>query len=175
MAIRFREDKEARLSHRIGAGRRDQLFVKSQFDDVVPITKTLSLDYDAEVYYYTRDQLGAELGLSFQQLLPNDEYLKFNNRYYYRSRSDDWVWRHSMQHLVPRSPNSATIFTLYAEGGNQPNYRINEVYTSIRWRTNPVREWLYFEVEPFVVWLREEDFRASLGMAMRVEMYYGKR
>ena len=37
-----------------------------------------------------------------------------------------------------------------------------------------LRDWLYFEVEPFVLWLREEDFKTSYGVALRVEAYYGR-
>jgi len=49
------------------------------------------------------------------------------------------------------------------------------VYTSARWRTNYLRSWLYFELEPFVLWLRKEDFKPSYGVAMRFEFYYGRQ
>jgi hypothetical protein len=35
-----------------------------------------------------------------------------------------------------------------------------------------LREWLYIEVEPFILWLREEDFRASIGLALRTEIHF---
>jgi hypothetical protein len=174
LALRFQKDKEAKLSHRIGIGRRDQLFAKSDFKDEKYLTPQLKLSYDAELYYYTRDRLGAELGIRFQQALQEDQYLRFNNRYYFRDKTNDWRWRHEIQYLRPLTSNSATIYTLFTEGLTTPNYQLSEVYTSMRWRANPMRDWLYFEVEPFVVWLRTESFSASYGIAFRLELYYGK-
>ena len=59
------------------------------------------------------------------------------------------------------------------EGLSQPNYRVEEIYSGLRWRSNTVRDWLYFDVEPFVLLLREENFSPSFGVALRVEAYYG--
>ena len=174
LALRFRKAPDSHFSYRVGAGRRDQLYVKSRFEDMVVFTKSVAMRYDAETYYYTRDRFGAELGATFQFLTPKDNVIRFNNRYYFRDESNDWLWRHEVQYLQPINNQSAAIYNIFTEGLTQPNFRTEEVYTSVRWRTNPHREWLFYEVEPFVVWLREEDFKPSYGLALRVEVYYGK-
>lgn len=174
LALRFKQEPDSHLSYRIGAGRRDQLYAKTRFEDMVAFNSSLAMRYDAELYYYTRDRLGAELGTSFQYITPKDNVMRFNNRFYFRDETNDWLWRHELQYLQPLDQQSAAIYSFFTEGLSQPNYRIEEVYTSIRWRTNPHREWLFYEVEPFVVWLRDEDFKPSYGLALRVEVYYGK-
>ncbi|MDC8832162.1 hypothetical protein [Alteromonas gilva] len=174
LALRYQEQKDSPLSYRIGAGRRGQLFVKSEYEQRYAFTDTVSIDYDAELYYYTRDELGAELGLNFAFSLADDNYLRFKNRYFYRDRFNDWFWRHEVQLLRPVSPDSAVLFRLVTNGVSRPNHQLGEVYTSARWRTNYLRSWLFFELEPFVIWLREEDFNPSFGVALRFEFYYGK-
>lgn len=174
LALRFRESLESKVSYRIGTGRRGQIFAKASFDDRVNFTPSLSLFYDAEMYYYNRDRFGSELGLRFQKAISTNQYVRFNNRYYFRDETDDWLWRHELQYLRPLTDNSATIYSFFTEGLNKPNYRVNEVYASLRWRTNPTRDWLYYEIEPFVVWLREESFNTSFGIAFRIEAYYGQ-
>lgn len=174
LSLRFKKQPDSHFSHRIGAGRRDQLYIKSRYANVQTLTNSLALKYDAEAYYYTRDQFGAVLGTSLQYLFDGDKVLRFNNRFYYRDISKDWLWRHELQYLKPLTDNSAAIYSIFTEGVSQPTYRLEEVYSSVRWRTNPLREWLFFEVEPFVLWLRNEDFDASIGIALRVEVYYGK-
>ncbi|WP_218311746.1 hypothetical protein [Alteromonas antoniana] len=174
LSLRFKRDVDSHFSHRIGAGRRDQLYVKSQYEDVVAFNEAWALRYDAELYYYTRDRLGAEIGTSFQYISPHDHVMRFNHRFYFRDDSNDWLWRHELQQLQPINTNNALVYSVLVEGLSQPTYQIEEVYTSVRWRTNPLRDWLYFEVEPFVLWLREEDFKASYGVALRVEAFYGK-
>ena len=175
LSLRYQEELDSPISHRIGAGRRGQLFAKSQYESDYHFTDFLKMDYDAELYYYTRDQLGAELGLDFTYLLADEKYLRFNNRYYYRDRFEDWFWRHEVQYLRPLTQESAILYTFVTKGLTKPNHHLNEVYTSARWRTNYLRSWLYFELEPFVIWLRKEDFKPSYGVAMRFEFYYGQQ
>jgi len=175
LSLRYQEEQDSPISHRIGAGRRGQLFAKSQYESDYHFTDVLKMDYDAELYYYTRDELGAELGLDFTYLLADEKYLRFNNRYYYRDRFEDWFWRHEVQYLRPLTQESAILYTFVTKGLTKPNHHLNEVYTSARWRTNYLRSWLYFELEPFVLWLRQEDFKPSYGVAMRFEFYYGQQ
>lgn len=174
LSLRYQEDQGSPFSYRIGAGRRDQLFVKGQYEQNYAFTDLLKMDYDAELYYYTRDELGAELGLDFTYTLSDEKYLRFNNRYYYRDRFEDWFWRHEIQYLRPLTQESAILYTFVTKGLTKPNHHLTEVYTSARWRTNYLRSWLFFELEPFVIWLRNEDFKPSYGVALRFEFYYGQ-
>jgi hypothetical protein len=70
---------------------------------------------------------------------------------------------------------NALVYGLYIEGNSQPNYRPEEYLLSTRWRKNALREWLFFEIEPFLIWRREEQFNTSIGIALRVEGYFGHR
>ncbi len=174
IALRFRKTEDSPISHRIGTGRRGQIYVKSSYRDTYSFTENWSMLYDAEAYYYTRDEFGAELGASFQHVSKTDHVFRFNNRYYYRDISEDWMWRHELQFLQPLTSDSAVIYNLFTEGFTEPSNRLDQYYISARYRTNPHRDWLFYEIEPFVLWLRREDFEPSYGLALRVEVYYGK-
>lgn len=173
IALRYRSSEDARLSHRIGTGRRGQVYVKSRYDDMMAFDEQLALFYDAEAYLYTRDHFGAEVGATMQYISDHDDVFRFNHRFYYRDRSEDWIWQHEGQYLQPVNDHTAMIYTLFTEGASRPDYRLNEVYLSSKWRSNPTRDWLFYEVEPFVLFLRDEDFKPSYGVAMRIEVYYG--
>ncbi|MBT0586046.1 hypothetical protein KIU71_06445 [Alteromonas sp. SM 2104] len=175
LALRFRESEDAHFSHRIGAGRRDQLFYKTRYRNDYDINQTMRLYYDAELYYYTRDRLGAEVGLSFQQLVSEDKVWRLSNRYYYRDISDDWRWRHEAQFLHQVDAKTTYVYTAFIEGLSQPNMHTEQVFFSTKWRSNPMRDWLFFEVEPFILLLKDESFSPSYGLAMRFEVLYGKR
>ena len=174
IALRFRPDQNSHYSYRIGAGRRDQLYVKSRYRDAMAFNAHWAMLYDAELYYYTRDRLGAELGAAIQHVAENNNVTRLNNRFYFRDDSNDWLWRHELQHLYPIDTHNALMYRLMVEGLDRPQYKVEEVYTGLRWRSNPLREWLYFDVEPFVLWRRDEGFKPSYGMAFRIEAYYGK-
>ncbi|WP_438499118.1 hypothetical protein [Alteromonas australica] len=174
IALRFRPDQNSHYSYRIGAGRRDQLYVKSRYRDAMAFNAHWAMLYDAELYYYTRDRLGAELGAAIQHVAENNNVTRLNNRFYFRDDTNDWLWRHELQHLYPIDTHNALMYRLMVEGLDRPQYKVEEVYTGLRWRSNPLREWLYFDVEPFVLWRRDEGFKPSYGMAFRIEAYYGK-
>lgn len=175
LSLRFRPDQDSNFSYRLGAGRRDQLYAKTEYEDAHALSPHWALRYDTELYYYTRDRLGAELGFSVQHVGENENVVRQNNRFYFRDNSNDWLWRHEVQWLHPIDEDNALLYSVLVEGLSQPNYRAEEVYTGLRWRTNRLRKWLFFEVEPFVLWLRDESFKPSYGVALRIEAYYGKK
>ncbi len=174
IALRFRPEQDSHYSFRIGAGRRDQLYAMTRYRDALAFSDQWAMLYDAELYYYTRDRLGAEAGLAFQYEISKKHLVRQNNRFYFRDDTNDWLWRHEVHHLFSVDQHNAVIPHFMVEGLSQPNYRVEEVYTGFRWRNNMLRDWLFFEVEPFVLWLREEDFKTSYGIALRVEAYYGR-
>jgi hypothetical protein len=174
IALRFRPEQDSHYSFRIGAGRRDQLYAMTRYRDAFAFSNQWAMLYDAELYYYTRDRLGAEVGVAFQYEINKKHLVRQNNRYYYRDDTNDWLWRHEVHHLFSVDRHNAVIPHLMVEGLSQPNFRVEEVYGGFRWRNNMLRDWLFFEVEPFVLWLRDEDFKTSYGVALRVEAYYGR-
>lgn len=174
IALRFTPEQDSHFSYRIGAGRRDQFYAKTRYRDAHAFSGQMAMLYDAELYYYTRDRLGAEVGVAFQYEINRKHLVRQNNRFYFRDDSNDWLWRHEVHHLFSIDQHNAFIPHFMVEGLSQPNYRVEEIYTGFRWRNNTLRDWLFFEVEPFILWLRNEDFKTSYGMALRVEAYYGR-
>jgi len=174
IALRFRPEQDSHYSFRIGAGRRDQLYVKARYRDAVALNSKWAMLYDSEMYFYSRDGLGAEAGLAFQYDLNEKHLFRQNNRFYFRDDTNDWLWRHEVHHLYSVDEHNAIIPHFMVEGLSRPNYRVEEVYSGVRWRNNTLRDWLFFEVEPFVLLLRSEDFKPSYGVALRVEAYYGR-
>lgn len=174
IALRYKKKTSSPVSHRLGTGRRGQLFVRSRYAKSHWLDEQYKLEYDGEIYYYTRDQLGAELGINLTYFTTKDAYIRVKNRYFYRHKLQDWAWRHELQYLRPLTDKSALLYTFFTRGLTEPSNRVTELYTSVRWRTGYKRNWLFFEIEPFILLLREEHFSPSYGLAMRFEFYYGK-
>jgi len=174
IALRFRPEQDSHYSFRVGAGRRDQLYVKARYRDALALSSQWAMLYDSELYFYSRDRLGAETGVAFQYDVNEKHLFRQNNRFYFRDDTNDWLWRHEVHHLYSVDEHNAIVPHFMVEGLSQPNYRVEEIYVGMRWRNNTLRDWLFFEVEPFVLWLRNEDFKTSYGVALRIEAYYGK-
>jgi len=175
LALRWRAKPNSGLSHRIGIGRRLQAFVKSRYRGLIDVSEKSDLRWETSVYYYSSDGLGAKFSWLIDYNLNPESLFRFNNNFYYRDRSNDWLWQHNWQNLKQLDDKSALIYGFYVEGVSQPNYRLEEYLVSVRWRKNALREWLFYELEPFVLWRRDEGFAASFGLAFRVEGFFGHR
>ncbi|MEO9947471.1 MAG: hypothetical protein ABJH28_07805 [Paraglaciecola sp.] len=174
LALRWQRTPGKGLAHRIGIGRRLQAFTKSTFRNSIPISDKASLRWETSAYLYSRDGLGADFAWQLAYKSTKNAMYRFNNHYYFRDRSNDWRWLHSLQKLTQFSEHNALITGVYFEGTSRPNFRLEEYLVSMRWRKNALRTWLFYEVEPFVLWRRDEHFSASYGVALRVEGYFGK-
>lgn len=175
LALRWilKNDAQSIWSHRVGVGRKLQPFVRSRYAEVMALSEKNTIRMEFSSYYYAKDGFGTHLGLQYEHGLTETSFLRLDNNFYYRDETNDWLWQHGMYSMQQLNDEAALIYGLYLEGNSQPNYQITEYLVSSRWRKNALREWLFFEVEPFVLWRRSEDFSASYGVALRVEGFFG--
>ena len=90
-----------------------------------------------------------------------------------RDKTNRFKWNIEAQRYYRLSTQSTFILNAYAQGYSRPNMHTEHLYLSARLRSNPLRPWLFFEIEPFVLWLKKEDFRRSYGLALRFEGFFG--
>ncbi|MDF2178731.1 hypothetical protein P2G88_10770 [Aliiglaciecola sp. CAU 1673] len=176
MALRWTEKRgeDFRVSHRIGLGRKLQPFVKSSLRKSLGVSDMNNINLEASVYFYSQDGFGSHWMAQYDHQFEDDSLFRFDNHFYFRDRENDWIWQHSFSHYRQWSEKTALIYGLYLQGNSQPNYRIEEYLVSTRWRMNALRKWLFFEIEPFLLWRRDENFETSYGVALRVEGFFGQ-
>jgi hypothetical protein len=174
LALRWRSSPESGLSHRIGVGRRLQAFVKSRYRNSHILTDKAILRWETSAYLYSDDGLGADFSWQLGYNVTDHTIYRWNNHFYFRDRTSDWLWQHSLQKLTQFNEKNALIAGFYIEGLSRPNYRLDEYLVSLRWRKNALRKWLFYEVEPFILWRRDEQFSASYGIALRLDGFFGE-
>lgn len=175
LALRWTQSKseDAVLSNRIGIGRKAQPFARTRYAKRGSFTDHNRYRWETSAYFYQNDGFGTHLGLQLEHDVSQDSVARLDNNFFFRDKSDDWLWQHNLYKMTQLDEKSALITGLYIEGISQPNYRVEEYLVSTRWRKNAIREWLFFELEPFILWRRDEGFDASYGLALRVEGFFG--
>lgn len=169
-----RKDENSVWSNRIGIGRKAQPYGLSRYAAQGDLSESRRYRWETSVYFYSREGFGSHLGLQLEQDFDEKSVFRLDNNFFYRDESNDWLWQHNLYLMQQLDENTAVTSGFYIKGLNQPNYRTEEYLISCRWRKNAVREWLFFELEPFVLWRRNENFSASYGMAFRVEGFFGQ-
>ena len=95
LALRWRSHPGSGFSHRIGVGRRLQVFVKSRYRNSHLLTDKMTLRWETSAYVYSSDGLGADFSWQLGYNASEQSIFRLNNHFYYRDRSNDWLWQHS--------------------------------------------------------------------------------
>ena len=172
VALQFKDEPDSRIAYRVGFGRGSQIYTRARYSDSKKLNERNTLSYFAEVNYYTDDQFGAETKISFSHTISKNEAIEFDNTFRYRDKTEDLFWRHEVQYLYLHDSKTSYLFTAMVDGLNKPSYKEEQVLLSMRYKRNVLRPWLFVEIEPFLLWLREENFRTSVGIAMRLEVHF---
>lgn len=172
VALQFKNKETDKVSYRIGFGRGSQLYTRARYSDQYSFTSQSTLRYFAETNYYSGDKLGFEANAEYGFVFDSKSAFEISNSFRYRNNSSDWIWRHDFQFLHLGKNETSYLFTASIDGTSQPTYRKEQMLVSFRYKQKILREWLFLEIEPFVLWLREEDFRTSFGLAIRTEIHF---
>ncbi|MFW8591663.1 hypothetical protein ACOI22_12730 [Glaciecola sp. 2405UD65-10] len=172
VALQFKRSAEDKVSYRVGFGRGSQIYTRARYSDMHRLSPDSTLRYFAEANYYSEDELGTELNAEFAHVFTPKLAYELSNSFRYRNKSNDWLWRHEMQLIYMGKNNSSYLFTAMIDGLSQPNYRKEQMLLSMRYKKQVLREWLYLELEPYILYLRREDFRPSIGIALRAEVHF---
>ena len=140
---------------------------KKKFND-----KTL-LNVEPSFEYYAKDGFGYRF-LTELSYFPSagDEFRAFYS-IWDRQEFISPRWKKAIYHLNKFDAKNTLITGVLFNGVTQPDYRDEKITFSARWRRHSLRKWLFFELEPFVDFERQDDYQSRLGIAFRVGGYFG--
>lgn len=172
LALQFKKNNLDKVSYRVGFGRSFQLYSRARYSDRIQYSNDSALYYYSEINYYSRDKFGLEFNANYVYRLNQNNGFDFNNTLRYRDISHDWLWRHQIQFIHLGKHESSYTVSAMIDGLSQPRYQKHQMLLSFKVKRKAMRDWLFFEIEPFILWLRKENFRASWGVALRTEIRF---
>ena len=176
-AIRYVQKKEKNqfTDYRLGISSAD-IFIRARHKRRFFWWHNHGFKVEPSLYYFMNNGLGAKL------LLEYDYQINLTNQYRvnYTIRASESFqgekWKQGTYHLKQLADNRASALGLVIEGryhSEQGSY-IDKYTLSYRYRFNAVKSWLFFEVEPFIEWSKEDNFTTNPGIALRIEGYFQK-
>lgn len=173
-AIRLihKSSKHSYFASRIGLGG-GTVYGRSMYRWQDKISENWNLKIEPALEYYIGDGFGARLQFDATYTVNPVSELKLV--YSVRDREDfEHVrWKQGAFYVHQKNNDTAYIWGAIAKGEIKPRYQGNEYTTSVRWRQRSVRKWLFIEIEPFIDFMRENDFDPEPGLALRVEGFFG--
>ena len=157
---------------RIGIGS-SQLYARTSHRWKKKFSDNFTVSIEPSLEYYWEDGFGYRF-LAQSSYFPNQssEYRGFYS-IWDRQEFDSPKWKKAVYHLVKLDPKSTLITGVLVNGVTEPLYRDEKVTLSTRYRRHALRRWLFFEVEPFLDFERQDDYTSRWGVALRVGGYFG--
>jgi hypothetical protein len=124
-------------------------------------------------FWFSRDGYG--------QTTRVDVDREFGERFFARATAEatvsetsdgvEWAHRLSLQRVL--SPRRAIAFDVEMFGPTEPATVVEEYETSLRYRQRIWREWLFYEIEPALVFPRERGYQLRPELTFRLEIVLG--
>jgi hypothetical protein len=131
---------------------------------------------EPSVYYYLDDGWGSRLFFEYRYDYTKTKEYRIDYSVWGGQEFTGLRWKHGFYRLHQLTDKSATLSGLVVEGErNGPNgFEIVNTTLQYRYRFNALRKWLFFEIEPFIEFPREEGHKFTPGIAFRVEGFFNK-
>jgi hypothetical protein len=177
-ALRYVVEKESDslIDTRIGISGGD-IFAKVRQRQLYTSNEKHGVKIEPSTYYFLDDGLGAKLFLEYNY--QHDEKSQYRINYSIRgSQSFSGIrWKHGFYLLNQLNSTTASVIGLQVEGERNGQYGFfTDKYTlSYRYRFNALQKWLYFEVEPFLEWSKNDSYNTTPGIALRIEGFFSKK
>ena len=67
------------------------------------------------------------------------------------------------------------VYQIGVNGNDETRgWRVNDYFLRVLFRGNFYRKWLYYDIQPELVFSREEDFEADPRLILRLEAFFGQ-
>jgi hypothetical protein len=177
LALNYTEDKNhtSFMNYRLGISGGD-IFARAKHKRAFDIGKSQGFLVEPSVYYYLDDGLGAKLLLEYDYQLSQKSQFRINYSIRGSAEFSGIRWKHGFYKLKQIDETTASVWSLQIEGerNGKRGFIIDNYTLGYRYRFNALRDWLFFEVEPFLEFPEQENYTTTPGIALRIEGFFHK-
>jgi len=177
LALNYTQDKkkDRLMNYRLGISGGD-IYARAKHKRRFEINAQQSFLFEPSTYYYLDDGLGAKLLLEYDYQLSHKSQLRINYSIRGSAAFSGIRWKHGFYKLHQINATTASILSLQAEGerNGKRGFVIDKYTLGYRYRFNALRDWLFFEIEPFLEFPEQENYSTTPGIALRVEGFFHK-
>lgn len=178
-ALRWAAYRTRQLTTQIDTGFRGRhAFVRSRFRWRTALPADVWFRFNQDFYWRgNEDRRGTATELQFERPVTANSTVRMtssaesNTRL--RREEFRWAWSQGVSWFWRIRKRAALQAGFRVRGRSEPNWRTDTYQLTLRYRQSVWRPWFYYEVEPFTVWRRADDFHRTPGVVARVEMKLG--
>ncbi|MBA6253589.1 MULTISPECIES: hypothetical protein [unclassified Colwellia] len=176
-ALRYvvKKKSDSLVDTRLGISGGD-IFIKIRKRKLYTFNEKHGFKVEPSTYYFLGDGLGAKLFLEYNYQYNEKSQYRVNYTIRGSESFSGIRWKHGFYQLNQLDSTTASVVGLQVEGERNGQYGFfTDKYTlSYRYRFNALEKWLFFEVEPFLEWSKEDNYTTTPGIALRIEGFFSK-
>jgi hypothetical protein len=161
------------VDSRIGISGGD-IFAKVRAKIQTDTSKIHIFKFQPSIFYYLDDGFGTRLFFEYEYNFAAKRQFRANYSIRTSEAFNGYRWRNGYYYLqqLDRYRATALGFVVNGEDNGDNGYQVDNYTLSYRYRVNTYRRWLYFEIEPFIEWPEDHSYKATPGIAFRIEGYF---
>lgn len=134
---------------------------------------TLQTRFTQSVYFLDGEGWGETSLHEVERMVAADMLVRLATQGTLSQSVDGFEWREGVQLYRQLDRDRAISWGVAMQVDSNPAWQATSYATSVRYRQRIFRPWFFYEVEPFVDWIREDRFNSNPGIAFRVEVWIG--
>ena len=149
-----------------------QPFVRARGSYSLPLDEVWRMNIAESVYWFNSIGFGQTTQLDFERLLSEPVLFRATSTAIWLKDTKNIDLRQDLSIYHTVSDRTAPLYQASAIGVSRPQYQLNQYVLSFLYRYRLHREWMYFEFSPQLHFPKEENFRASPSLGLRLEILF---
>jgi len=179
VGIQYQVRNEARSKFDLTAGIKSHLKGKlgARYVYLLPLTDVNRIRLSEEVFWIGGDGFGTLTRADFDRVIDENTLIRWANKAIYSEDSNGVEWTTTLGWAKRLKEKRAVRAYVFTKGETSPRY-VKSYGVGTSYRRRFLRRWLYWEVEPYYEWRKNEagDNREGVfGTDFRIEVVLGSR
>ncbi len=173
---RERERKGWLIRPSVGVKIRSPLepFAKLQFTNLYPF-EYWQLRLDENIYWYKDTGFGSDSTFDFDLPIGDRNLFRATSFARWTEETNYFALSQTFAIYQTISPTRKISYQIGAYGQTQPTWYMTEYLAVIRYRQNIHKDWLFFEIQPQVLYQKINDWNDEVSLLLKLEMLFGKK
>lgn len=131
--------------------------------------------FTQNVFWQLEEGFGERTRVDLERLTGPRTLLRWSSSAMYSQESDGLEWVSSVaMYFTPDHRQSMSV-DFSVNGHTEPEGELEAYRAGLRYRRNIFRKWLFWQLEPYVRWPHDNDYKATFGITTQLEVLLGRR
>jgi hypothetical protein len=149
-------------------------FAKLQFTNLYPFERW-QLRLDENLYWFKDSGFGSDSTFEYNLSVGNDNLFRATSFARLTEETDYFALSQTFAFYHTISARRRISFQIGAYGQTKPTWHMTQYLAVIRYRQNLHKDWLFFEVQPQVLYQKINEWNDEISLLLKLELLFGRK